>query len=72
MDGKTALGFVRFRHDALVISGGWRGSRSFMMTVFHKIKDPAMITKIPGVDPPGIRLVKTNLTLRRQFNSPLT
>jgi len=63
MDGKTALGFVRFRHDALGDIGRVERQQVFMMTVFHKIKDPAMITKIPELIRQGIRLVKTNLSL---------
>jgi len=63
MDGKTALGFVRFRHDALGDIGRVERQQVFMMTVFNKIKDPAMITKIPELIRQGIRLVKTNLSL---------
>mgnify|MGYP001037736454 CR=1 FL=1 len=63
MDGKTALGFVRFRHDALGDIGRVERQQVFMMTVFHKIKDPAMITKIPELIRQAIRLVKTDLTL---------
>lgn len=67
LDGKAALGFVRFRHDALGDIGRVERQQIFMMTVFHKIKDPAMITKIPELTRQAIRLVKTNLTLSQSI-----
>jgi len=67
MDGKTALGFVRFRHDALGDIGRVERQQLFMKTVFHKIKDPTMITKIPELVRQAVRLVKTNLTLSQSI-----
>jgi LCP family protein required for cell wall assembly len=63
MDGKTALGYVRFRHDALGDIGRVERQQVFMMAVFRKMKDPAMITRIPELIRQSMRLVKTNLTL---------
>ncbi|HOI81077.1 MAG: LCP family protein [Thermovirgaceae bacterium] len=63
MDGKTALGYVRFRHDALGDIGRVERQQVFMMTVFRKMKDPSMITKVPELIRQSLRLVKTNLTL---------
>lgn len=63
MDGKTALGYVRFRHDALGDIGRVERQQVFMMAVFRKMKDPSMITKVPELIRQSLRLVKTNLTL---------
>jgi anionic cell wall polymer biosynthesis LytR-Cps2A-Psr (LCP) family protein len=63
MDGKTALGYVRFRHDALGDIGRVESQQVFMMTVFRKMKAPSMITKVPELIRQSLRLVKTNLTL---------
>ena len=63
MDGKTALEFVRFRHDALGDIGRVERQQIFLQTVFKKIKDPAMITKIPELIRQSMKLVKTNMTI---------
>ncbi len=67
MDGKTAMGYVRFRHDALGDIGRVERQQKFMMAVFRKIKEPGMITKVPELIRQSIRLVKTNLTLSQSI-----
>jgi len=67
MDGKTALGYVRFRHDALGDIGRVERQQKFMMAVFKKIKEPGMITKVPELIRQSIRLVQTNLTLSQSI-----
>ncbi|HQO83806.1 MAG TPA: LCP family protein, partial [Synergistales bacterium] len=49
--------------DALGDIGRVERQQVFMMAVFRKMKDPAMITRIPELIRQSMRLVKTNLTL---------
>ena len=47
MDGKTALGYVRFRHDPLGDIGRVQRQQKFVDLMMQKLKTPAIITKIP-------------------------
>ena len=47
MDGKTALGYVRFRHDPLGDIGRVKRQQKFVDIVMQKLKSPSIITKIP-------------------------
>lgn len=67
MDGKTALGFVRFRHDALGDIGRVERQQIFIKAVFEKIKEPGMITRIPDLIRHSIRLVKTNMPIAQSI-----
>ncbi len=49
MDGKTALGYVRFRHDPLGDIGRVQRQQKFIDIVMNKLKSPAIITKIPAL-----------------------
>ncbi|MDO9507721.1 MAG: LCP family protein [Thermovirgaceae bacterium] len=67
MDGRTALDFVRFRHDALGDIGRVERQQIFLKTAFQKIKEPAMIPKIPDLIRQSMKLVKTNLTISQSI-----
>jgi LCP family protein required for cell wall assembly len=47
MDGKTALGYVRFRHDPLGDIGRVQRQQKFIDIIMQKLKTPSIITKIP-------------------------
>ena len=47
MDGKTALGYVRFRHDPLGDIGRVQRQQKFIDLMMKKLKTPSIITKIP-------------------------
>ena len=49
MNGKTALGYVRFRHDPLGDIGRVRRQQKFIDTMMKKIKTPTIITKLPAI-----------------------
>ena len=49
MDGKTALGYVRFRHDPLGDIGRVQRQQKFIDLMMKKLKTPAIITKIPAL-----------------------
>jgi len=49
MDGKTALQYVRFRHDNLHNIGRAERQRKFMTAVFDKMKSFGSIVKLPTI-----------------------
>jgi LCP family protein required for cell wall assembly len=63
MDGKTALGYVRFRHDALGDIGRVERQQIFLKAAFARIKEPGMVTRIPELIRYSMKIVKTNMTL---------
>ena len=67
MDGKTSLGFVRFRHDALGDIGRVERQQIFLKSVFEKIKEPSIIPKIPELIRQSMKLVKTNMTISQSI-----
>ena len=61
MDGKTALGYVRFRHDPLGDIGRVKRQQGFIDIVMQKLKSPSIITKIPALVNEVIDAVDTDL-----------
>ena len=49
MDGKTALGYVRFRHDPLGDIGRVRRQQNFINIMMSKLKTPSIIPRIPAI-----------------------
>ena len=49
MNGKTALGYVRFRHDPLGDIGRVRRQQKFIDTMMKKIKSPSIIPRLPAI-----------------------
>ena len=49
MDGKTALGYVRFRHDPLGDIGRVRRQQKFIDIMMQKLKSPSIIPRIPAI-----------------------
>ena len=61
MDGKTALGYVRFRHDPLGDIGRVQRQQKFVDIVMKKLKSPSIITRIPALMNEVIAAVDTDL-----------
>ena len=61
MDGKTALGYVRFRHDPLGDIGRVQRQQKFIDIIMKKLKSPAIIPKIPGLVSEVMDAVDTDL-----------
>ncbi len=61
MDGKTALGYVRFRHDPLGDIGRVKRQQKFIDIVMQKLKSPLIITKIPALVNEVIDALDTDL-----------
>ena len=49
MNGKTALGYVRFRHDPLGDIGRVRRQQKFIDIMMQKLKSPSIIPRIPAI-----------------------
>ena len=62
LSGKTALHYVRFRHDALGDIGRVKRQQDFIKAVLKKIQTPAMIIKIPELAQKTIDLVNSDMT----------
>ncbi|MBQ7578803.1 MAG: LCP family protein [Synergistaceae bacterium] len=61
MDGKTALGYVRFRHDPLGDIGRVQRQQKFIDIIMKKLKSPSIIPKIPGLVSEVMDAVDTDL-----------
>jgi LCP family protein required for cell wall assembly len=62
MDGKTALEYVRFRHDPLGDIGRVQRQQKFISILMEKLKSPAVLWKIPDLIDEAIAALNTNLT----------
>lgn len=65
MDGKTALEYVRFRHDPLGDIGRVQRQQKFIAIVMDKLKSPSVIPKIPALVGEAIAALNTDLTPRQ-------
>lgn len=62
MDGKTALGYVRFRHDPLGDIGRVQRQQKFMDVVLAKLKSPSILPRIPALVDEVVSAIDTDLT----------
>lgn len=62
MDGKTALEYVRFRHDPLGDIGRVQRQQKFISVVLDKLKSPTMWHKIPSLVSEALAGINTDLT----------
>lgn len=67
LTGKEAVGYLRFRHDALGDIGRIRRQQQFLSAMSEKLHDPWMIAKIPGLVDVTNQHVKTNLDMGDLF-----
>lgn len=61
LDGKTALGYVRFRHDPLGDIGRVQRQQKFINLMMDKLKTPAILPKIPSLLSEVMEAVDTDL-----------
>jgi LCP family protein required for cell wall assembly len=62
MSGKTALEYVRFRHDPLGDIGRVQRQQKFTAVVLEKIKSPSLWLNLMGLAEEFISAINTNLT----------
>jgi LCP family protein required for cell wall assembly len=68
MRGKTALEYVRFRHDPLGDIGRVQRQQQFITVVMDKLKSPSIIPNISGLIAEAVSAINTNLTPRSAIN----
>lgn len=62
MNGKTALEYVRFRHDPLGDIGRVQRQQKFLSVVMDKLKSPSVLLKIANLVDEAVMAVNTDLT----------
>lgn len=62
MDGKTAEGFLRFRHDAYGDIGRVRRQQQFIGALRNRLNSPDVVLRLPELISVVSRYVKTNLS----------
>lgn len=63
LNGEQALGFVRFRHDALGDIGRTRRQQSFLVALKAQLLRPQTIPKLPGIVMDAVNSMQTDMTL---------
>ncbi len=62
LNGEQAVGYVRFRHDALGDIGRMRRQQSFVRALAKRLTAPGMISRIPALVQALLNTVDTNLS----------
>ena len=62
LDGKNALHYVRFRHDAQGDIGRVKRQQDFIKAALQKLQRPSMIPKIPELADKVIEMVNSDMT----------
>jgi LCP family protein required for cell wall assembly len=62
MNGKTALEYVRFRHDPLGDIGRVQRQQKFISILMEKLKSPSIIWKIPSLVDEALSALNTDLS----------
>jgi len=63
LNGKQAVEYLRFRHDALGDIGRTQRQQWFMRGLLNTLKKPDIITKIPDIVSVAKKYIKTNMSL---------
>ena len=63
LSGKEAVGYLRFRHDALGDIGRTQRQQWFMRGLIEALKSPATITKIPDIISVARKYIKTDMSV---------
>lgn len=63
LDGEEAVGYLRFRHDALGDIGRTQRQQWFLKGVLEKLKQPQTIAKIPDIISVANKYIKTNMSM---------
>lgn len=64
LDGTQAMGYVRFRHDALGDIGRMERQRKFLQAVMRKLFSPEHVLDLPRAAGTFVETVSTDLTVR--------
>jgi anionic cell wall polymer biosynthesis LytR-Cps2A-Psr (LCP) family protein len=64
LNGTQAMGYVRFRHDAVGDLGRMERQRKFLRVVMEKLLSPDNVARLPSLAQAFIDTVKTNLNVK--------
>ncbi|MBN1458324.1 MAG: LCP family protein [Armatimonadetes bacterium] len=64
LGGKDAVGYVRFRHDAMGDLGRIERQRQFLRSVTRELLSPDNVSRLPGLAESFVETVQTNLNVR--------
>ena len=67
LNGTQAMGYVRFRHDAVGDFGRMERQRAFMQAVLKKLFSPQSVMELPNILDTFLKTVHTNLTATDVF-----
>ncbi|MFB5191053.1 LCP family protein [Alicyclobacillus fastidiosus] len=63
LSGEQALGFVRYRHDALGDIGRTQRQQQFLVALKEQLLQPQIIPKLPGIVMDAVNSLDTDMTL---------
>lgn len=63
LSGKQAVGYLRFRHDGLGDIGRTQRQQWFLKSLFEKLQNPEVISKIPEIINIANNYIKTDLSI---------
>lgn len=63
LNGKEAVGFLRFRHDNLGDIGRIQRQQAFLRAIKVKLTNPSLISKLPQITSTALESVQTDLSL---------
>jgi LCP family protein required for cell wall assembly len=64
LNGTQAMGYVRFRHDAVGDLGRMERQRKFLRVVMEKLLSPGNLARLPSLAQTFVETVKTNLSVK--------
>ncbi len=63
LNGKEAVGFLRFRHDSLGDIGRIQRQQAFLKAIKSKLTDASLMAKLPQITSTALESVRTDLTI---------
>jgi polyisoprenyl-teichoic acid--peptidoglycan teichoic acid transferase len=63
LNGKEAVGFLRFRHDNLGDIGRIQRQQAFLRAIKKKLADPAILTRLPQLASTTLQSIQTDLSV---------
>ncbi len=64
LDGEQAVGYVRFRHDAMGDIGRIERQRKFLRVIGHELLSPEHVSRLPRLAEAFVETTETNLSIR--------
>lgn len=68
LSGRQAMGYVRFRHDALADIARVNRQQKMLLALFEKLKSPATMMRAPSLLHAVVENTQTNMTVREMIS----